>query len=62
MYTRILICDDSAMARKQMARALPQDWDTELQYAANGREALDLVREGQADLLLLDLNMPDMDG
>lgn len=62
MYTRILICDDSAMARKQMARALPQDWNTELQYAANGREALDLVREGQADLLLLDLNMPDMDG
>lgn len=62
MQTRILICDDSAMARKQMARALPQDWRTELLYAGNGNEALDLVREGQADLLLLDLNMPDMDG
>lgn len=62
MQTRILICDDSAMARKQMARALPQDWHTELLYAGDGNEALDLVRQGQADLLLLDLNMPDMDG
>ena len=62
MQTRILICDDSAMARKQMARALPQDWNTELVYATNGREALALIRDSQADLLLLDLNMPDMDG
>ncbi len=62
MRTRILICDDSAMARKQMARALPQDWDTDLLYAKNGHEALGIIREGQADLLLLDLNMPDMDG
>ncbi|GGY70779.1 response regulator [Marinobacter zhanjiangensis] len=62
MYTRILICDDSAMARKQLARALPRDWKTEILYAGNGREALDVVREGKAELLLLDLNMPDMDG
>ncbi|SFR77286.1 Response regulator receiver domain-containing protein [Marinobacter daqiaonensis] len=62
MKTRILICDDSAMARKQMARALPQDWKTELLYAENGRQALEHVRAGKVDLLLLDLNMPDMDG
>jgi chemotaxis protein CheY-P-specific phosphatase CheC/ActR/RegA family two-component response regulator len=62
MHTRILICDDSAMARKQIARALPGDWNTELLYAGNGREALAVVRESRADLLLLDLNMPDMDG
>lgn len=62
MHTRILICDDSAMARKQMARALPQDWNTKLEYAGDGREALGLIRKGLADLLLLDLNMPDVDG
>ncbi|MFW5824613.1 MAG: response regulator [Marinobacter sp.] len=62
MKTRILICDDSAMARKQMARALPQDWKTEIHYAENGREALDRIRQRKVDLLLLDLNMPDMDG
>mgnify|MGYP005842086469 CR=1 FL=1 len=62
MQTRILICDDSAMARKQMARALPQDWNTELAYVSNGQEALDVIREGQSDLLLLDLNMPGLDG
>ncbi|MCK7545742.1 response regulator [Marinobacter bryozoorum] len=62
MKTRILICDDSAMARKQMARALPQDWKTDIQYAENGEQALAVIRQGAADLLLLDLNMPDMDG
>ncbi|WP_372957842.1 response regulator [Marinobacter sp.] len=62
MKTRILICDDSAMARKQMARALPRDWKTDIHYAENGEESLHHIREGAADLLLLDLNMPDMDG
>lgn len=62
MKTRILICDDSAMARKQMARALPRDWKTNIQYAENGEQALQRVRRREVDLLLLDLNMPDMDG
>lgn len=62
MKTRILICDDSAMARKQMARALPRNWKTDIQYADNGEQALQQVRQREVDLLLLDLNMPDMDG
>lgn len=60
--TRILICDDSAMARKQMARALPLDWQTDITFATDGREALEELRKSQTDLLLLDLNMPEVDG
>jgi YesN/AraC family two-component response regulator len=30
--------------------------------AANGREALDLVRKGEVDVLLMDLSMPDQSG
>lgn len=60
--TRVLICDDSAMARKQMARALPPDWDAQTSFAVNGLEALEKLREGQAELMFLDLNMPEMDG
>ncbi len=62
MTTPVLICDDSSFARKQMARALPKNWDIEVSYAANGAEALDLIRKGKGDILFLDLNMPVMDG
>lgn len=62
MTTTVLICDDSSFARKQMARALPQHWKMELNFAANGVEALDLIRKGKGDILFLDLNMPVMDG
>lgn len=44
MTMRVLICDDSAMARKQMARALPTNWDVETSFAVDGHEALEKVR------------------
>lgn len=62
MTVPILICDDSSFARKQMARALPEDWDVEIHFAKNGHEALDKIKAGNADLLFLDLNMPVLDG
>ncbi|VAW80911.1 Chemotaxis protein CheC -- inhibitor of MCP methylation [hydrothermal vent metagenome] len=62
MPTQILICDDSSFACKQLARSLPQDWDASISFAANGKEGLEAVRAGKAELLFLDLNMPVMDG
>ncbi|MDN6320843.1 MAG: response regulator [Marinobacter sp.] len=62
MTTRILICDDSALARKQMARALPSGLADEILFANNGAEALEVLRAQQTDLMFLDLNMPQMDG
>lgn len=62
MTTRVLICDDSSLARKQMARALPQNWNAEVTFAFDGRNALEKLRAGAAELLFLDLNMPEMDG
>lgn len=62
MSTKVLICDDSSFARKQMTRALPKNWQIEVSYATNGLEALDQIRKGNGDILFLDLNMPIMDG
>lgn len=62
MTLPVLICDDSALARKQMARALPPDWDISLTFASNGEEALQAIVAGKAHLLFLDLNMPVMNG
>jgi len=60
--SNLLICDDSSMARKQLLRALPADWPVAIEQAANGIEAMAILRRGQTDVMLLDLTMPEMDG
>lgn len=62
MSTPLLICDDSNMARKQVARSLPDGWDVDITFATNGFEAIDAIKAGKGDVLFLDLNMPGMDG
>ena len=58
----VLVCDDSLVARKQVAKCLPQDWEVAVHFAKHGQEALTALAEGKGDLLLLDLNMPVLDG
>lgn len=62
MSVSLLICDDSNMARKQVARSLPEGWDVDITFATNGVEGVAAIKEGKGDVLLLDLNMPEMDG
>lgn len=62
MTTTVLICDDSSLARKQLARILPQEWQADLLFAGHGAEALDTLLKKPIDWLFLDLNMPVMDG
>ena len=58
----VLVCDDSLVARKQVAKCLPPDWDVAIHFAKNGEEAVAALKQGKGQLLLLDLNMPVMDG
>ncbi|WP_040521526.1 response regulator, partial [Aliiglaciecola lipolytica] len=58
----VLICDDSMVARKQVSKCLPQDWDVAVHFAKHGREAITAIEEGKGQLMFLDLNMPVMDG
>ena len=62
MTTSVLICDDSRMARNQLARCLPQDWDVEVHFAEDGQHCLEVAQQINPDLIFLDLNMPIMDG
>ena len=62
MATPILVVDDSAMSRKLVIKALPQEWDVEIHQASNGQEALDVYKTSNAQIMLLDLTMPVMDG
>lgn len=62
MSVSVLICDDSNMARKQVIRSLPQQWQVETQTAKNGLEALAILRTQHIDVMFLDLTMPELDG
>lgn len=50
------------VARKQAAKCLPEDWEVQIHFAKHGGEAIEAMKEGKGQLLLLDLNMPVMDG
>lgn len=59
---RVLIVDDEAAARRRLALML-QELDVEVVgEAENGVVALDEVRRLRPDLLLLDIQMPEVDG
>ncbi|GAA5316435.1 MAG: hypothetical protein AseanaTS_16390 [Candidatus Pelagadaptatus aseana] len=62
MTIPLLICDDSNMARKQVARSLPDGWDVDITFATNGVEGVEAIRAGKGEMLFLDLTMPEMDG
>lgn len=62
MAIPVTIADDSMLSRKTIRKVLPPSWDIELTEACNGREALAAVNAGKADVLFLDLQMPELDG
>lgn len=64
MNYRILIVDDSPLIRAVISRAVQQIGISKdgIREAGNGQEALDALATETADLILLDLNMPVMDG
>lgn len=64
MALNILIVDDSALTRKAIRRTLDMlDLDVrDIFEAENGLDALKLLDEINIDLVLADLNMPEMGG
>ena len=60
---RVLIVDDIAETRENVRKLLQFESDVEVVGAARtGREAIDFSRELNPDVVLMDINMPDMDG
>src|SRR4029077_12626562 len=59
---RILIVDDHPITRAALSSLLEGHGFTVAGEAADGEEAIELARRLLADLLLLDLSMPGMDG
>ena len=60
-YKRLLVVDDEASVRHLLTSALRQHALT-VHEAADGREAIALLRENQYAVIILDLLMPGVDG
>ena len=63
MKLRTIIVDDERLARTRLRRMLEKDPEVEIAAeCADGLAAVNAVREESPDLLLLDIQMPGMDG
>jgi DNA-binding NarL/FixJ family response regulator len=62
MATRVLIVDDHPLTRDALAALLTQHEFSVVGEAADGEQAIEVARELQPDLILLDLSMPGIGG
>ena len=63
MNIRAMIVDDEPLAREKLRRYLADEKDVEvIGECSNGREAVAAIRRRQADVVFLDIQMPELDG
>jgi CheY-like chemotaxis protein len=59
---RVLVVEDNAI-NQMVVKMLTKKWlGTETVFAAHGEEGLELLKESRFDIVLMDLQMPVMDG
>jgi adenylate cyclase len=58
---RVLVVDDAPLNRMLLTRSLEQEGHR-VRSAANGQEALEILRDNPFDVVLLDIVMPELDG
>jgi two-component system, response regulator PdtaR len=62
MATRVVIAEDEAIIRLDLRETLEEDGYEVVGETGRGDEAVELVRQHQPDLAILDIKMPVMDG
>ena len=61
--TKILVVDDELLSRKKIKRFIDQRSESfEVMEASNGVEALNMIESQTPDIVLLDIEMPEMNG
>ncbi len=59
---KILVIDDSSTMRRMVKKSLEKIENVKFDEASSGLEAIERLVFGPVDLMVLDLNMPDMHG
>lgn len=59
---RIIIADNESIIRMDLKEMLEEAGHIIVAEASNGAKAVDLVRQHQPDLVIMDIKMPEMDG
>ncbi len=59
---RIIIADDSKFMRKIVRKVVESLGASEIYEAADGREVIELAKKIKPELIIMDINMPNMDG
>ena len=62
MGKRIIICDDQRLTKQVLSDILTEAGYEVIGVASNGLEGCNLYRELHPDLVIMDINMPEMDG
>jgi two-component system LytT family response regulator len=63
MSVRVIVADDEPIGRHRLVRLLQAEPDTDVVAAcADGEEAVEAIREHTPDIVLLDIQMPNLDG
>jgi len=60
-WVEILVVDDNSMNRSLMKHLLTQ-WNTSFDIVSSGASAIEHLKQKQYDLVLMDIQMPEMDG
>lgn len=63
MSIKIVLADDHTILRQSLTKSFKEEKDIEIVgQARDGRSALDLVKELQPDMVVMDIEMPDLNG
>jgi len=57
----ILVAEDTPLNQK-LVKKIVQKWDYDMDLASNGKEAITLLEKNTYDIILMDIQMPEMDG
>ncbi|MEI6577491.1 MAG: response regulator [Bacteroidota bacterium] len=62
LKNKLILLVEDEQVNQQIALALLQQWNAEIDLAENGQEALNMLQKKAYDLILMDISMPVLDG
>lgn len=59
---KILLCEDNEMNQRLVDKIIRKQWNADLDIAPNGKAGFELFKQNQYNIILMDMQMPEMDG